>query len=62
MPLYYERDADGLARGWLQRMKHALYEAGKHFTAARMMREYVQGYYLPAFRASREGDDPPSEF
>ena len=62
VPLYYERDADGLARGWLQRMKHALYEAGKHFTAARMMREYVQGYYLPAFRASREGDDPPSEF
>lgn len=60
VPLYYQRDPDGLARGWLQRMKHALYEAGKHFTAARMMREYVQDYYVPAFQGSRDGDDPPS--
>jgi len=40
-------------------MKHALYEAGTHFTAARMVREYVRDYYQPAFRGEIGGDDPP---
>jgi starch phosphorylase len=60
VPLYYQRDPSGLARGWLQRMKHALYEAGRNFTAARMMRAYVNDYYAPAFRGTRDGDDPPT--
>ncbi len=61
IPLYYDRDSEGLARGWVERMKHALYEAGKHFTAARMVREYAEAYYQPALQGIREGDDPPTE-
>ena len=60
VPLYYDRDGDGLPREWLRRMKHALFEAGMHFTAARMVREYAQGYYLPALRGDRGNDDPPT--
>jgi len=59
IPLYYEKDESDLPRQWLERMKHALYEAGAHFTASRMLREYVHGYYVPAMRAELQGDDPP---
>ncbi len=59
VPLYYDRDAHGIPRGWILRMKHALLEAGTHFTAARMVREYVERFYVPAFQGMMEGDDPP---
>ena len=60
VPLYYDRDQDGLARGWLEKMKHALHQAGAHFTASRMVREYTERCYLSAFRGTVEGDDPPT--
>jgi starch phosphorylase len=59
VPIFYDRDHEGLPREWLKRTKHALYEAGAHFTAARMVREYVRDYYQPAFRGEIGGDDPP---
>jgi starch phosphorylase len=59
VPLYYDTDSDGLARGWLERMKHALYQAGRRFTAARMVREYASGSYVPAVMGLTEGDEPP---
>jgi glycogen phosphorylase len=59
VPLFYERDKDGLSRGWLLRMKHALLEAGSRFTAARMVREYTKQAYVPSFEGTLEGDDPP---
>ena len=60
VPLYYDRDEEGLPREWLRRMKHALFEAGIHFTAARMVREYSQDYYVPALRGGTGSDDPPT--
>jgi starch phosphorylase len=59
VPLYYDRDAEGLPREWLRRMKQALYTAGAQFTAARMVKEYARDYYAPAFIGPVEGDDPP---
>lgn len=50
VPLYWERDADGVPVGWVQRMKHAIREAGRHFTAAGMLRRYTNEYYVPALR------------
>jgi hypothetical protein len=40
-------------------MKHALYEAGRRFTAARMVQEYAIGSYAPAVMGVTEGDEPP---
>jgi starch phosphorylase len=60
VPLYYEKNRGGTSKGWVLRMKHALHVAGARFTAARMIREYTQKCYLPAFEGSTEGDDPPS--
>jgi starch phosphorylase len=59
IPLYYDVDEEGLARGWLQRMKHSLYEAGRSFTAARMIREYAGTAYVPAIQGTTDGDEPP---
>ena len=59
VPLFYERDKEGISRGWVLRMKHALLEAGSRFTASRMIKKYVQRCYLPSFSGKVEGDDPP---
>jgi starch phosphorylase len=48
VPLYYARDRRNLPTGWLDMMRHALYVAGKRFTARRMVREYVTAHYVPA--------------
>jgi starch phosphorylase len=59
VPLYYSRNERGVPTGWLQKMKHAMRVAGEGFTAHRMMREYVTGFYAPAFRGDTIEDDPP---
>jgi starch phosphorylase len=48
VPLYYQRDADGLPRGWIARMKRAIRTLGWRFNADRMVMDYVQRCYLPA--------------
>jgi starch phosphorylase len=60
VPLFYDRDARGVPRGWVERMKHALRTAGARFTAQRMVRQYVTEYYLPALRGELPADDPPT--
>jgi starch phosphorylase len=48
IPLYYERDAEGLPRGWTARMKRAIRTLGWRFNADRMVMDYSRGCYLPA--------------
>ena len=48
VPLYYERDEDGLPRGWIERMKRAIHTLGWRFNADRMVMDYVRSGYLPA--------------
>src|SRR3989442_1021024 len=60
VPLFYERDARGVPLGWVHKMKHALRVAGGHFTARRMVQQYVTDYYVPAIQGQLAGDDPPA--
>jgi starch phosphorylase len=61
VPLFYDRDAQGVPRGWVEKMKHALRTAGARFTAQRMVRQYLLEYYAPALRGeSATPDDPPT--
>jgi len=60
VPLFYDRDNQGVPTGWVEKMKHALRTAGARFTAQRMVREYVTEYYLPALRGEQPADDPPT--
>ncbi len=46
LPLFYTRDADGIPRGWLQRVKAAMRSLIPRFTAERMLREYVTTMYV----------------
>jgi starch phosphorylase len=45
IPLYYDRDAHGVPRGWVARMKASLRTIGPRFCATRMVDEYVQRIY-----------------
>jgi starch phosphorylase len=48
IPLYYDRDEDGLPRGWIERIKRAIRTLGWRFNADRMVMDYVREGYLPA--------------
>jgi starch phosphorylase len=48
IPLYYERDAEGLPRGWIARLKHAIRTLAWRYNADRMVIDYVRECYLPA--------------
>jgi starch phosphorylase len=60
VPLYYNRNDAGVPIGWVDKMRHAVRLAGSHFTARRMVQNYVQEYYAPAIRGETAGDDPPT--
>jgi starch phosphorylase len=48
VPLYYERDAEGLPRRWIERMKRAMRTLSPRFNADRMVMDYARCCYLPA--------------
>jgi starch phosphorylase len=48
VPLWYERDSDGLPAGWLERMRRAAGTSLWEFSTTRMLEEYVERMYLPA--------------
>ena len=48
IPLYYERDVDGLPRGWIQRMKNSISSLAWRFSAHRMVMDYTKSAYLTA--------------
>jgi starch phosphorylase len=51
-PLFYERDARGMQRSWMTRVRSSLVKVAPQITAARMVRDYVTDLYLPAARAA----------
>jgi glycogen phosphorylase len=48
IPLYYQRDRDGLPRGWIKRMKRTIRTLGWRFNADRMVMDYTSQCYVPA--------------
>jgi starch phosphorylase len=47
IPLFYERDAKGIPRQWIHRIRRAMVTLVPQFTTRRMVREYTERYYLP---------------
>jgi starch phosphorylase len=56
-PLFYNRDTDGVPAGWLSMVRHTLASLGPRVQASRMVREYVDSYYLPAAAAVAKVSD-----
>jgi starch phosphorylase len=48
VPLYYDRDIDGLPRHWIKRMMNSISSLGWRFSSHRMVADYVLHAYLPA--------------
>ncbi len=48
IPLFYNRDRDGLPRGWIKRMKRTIRTLGWRFSADRMVMDYTLKNYVPA--------------
>ncbi len=48
VPLFYDRDSEGLPRRWIARQKSAIRSLGWRFNADRMVMDYVETSYLPA--------------
>jgi starch phosphorylase len=45
IPEFYDRDADGLPRAWLQRVRTSIRQLAPQFSATRMVRDYVEKMY-----------------
>ncbi len=50
IPLYYDRDEDGIPHKWLEMVKHAFHSTITAFSAHRMVWNYVNQYYMPAMK------------
>lgn len=48
VPLYYQRDLDGIPRGWVQMVKECLRTVAPQFCTKRMVKEYVETMYTAA--------------
>jgi starch phosphorylase len=45
VPLFFLRDANGIPRQWIQRIRRAMSTLAPQFTTDRMVREYAERYY-----------------
>jgi starch phosphorylase len=54
VPMFYDRDADGIPRRWLQVVRQSIRTVLPHFSTRRMVKEYVREMYLPAARQQQE--------
>ncbi len=55
IPLYDDRDPDGLPRAWIARMKRAIRTLGWRFSADRMVKDYLLETYIPAAGGTSSG-------
>ncbi|WP_434032728.1 alpha-glucan family phosphorylase [Cupriavidus sp. a3] len=53
VPTFYERDAMGIPRGWVRRMRASMSHLAPRFSSNRMFLEYLEHFYRPAARAYR---------
>ncbi|HEX9149153.1 MAG TPA: alpha-glucan family phosphorylase [Thermoanaerobaculia bacterium] len=48
VPLFFERDEDGIPRGWIDKMVFSATRIARMFSSDRMVTEYLELCYLPA--------------
>jgi starch phosphorylase len=57
VPEFYERDADGIPRAWVARIRASLSRLTPRFSSNRMLAEYLERLYLPAAQSYRRRTD-----
>ncbi len=53
MPIYYDRDENGLSVEWLRRMKEAIATITPKFSSDRMVRDYAELAYSNLLQAAQ---------
>jgi starch phosphorylase len=53
IPLYYDRDINGIPHGWVQVIKETIRSNAPLFSAQRMAKEYAEQMYIPAAQADQ---------
>jgi starch phosphorylase len=53
LPRFYETGRNGVPARWVEMVRHTLRETGPKVQATRMVRDYVQQYYVPAATSAR---------
>jgi starch phosphorylase len=53
VPMFYDRDQDGLPRPWITMMKSAMITGLSEFSTHRMLKDYAEKAYLPLGRRKR---------
>ncbi len=53
LPTFYGRDADGVPLAWVAKMRTSMAELTPRFSSNRMLRQYVEQLYAPAFSRFR---------
>jgi len=48
IPMFYDRDADGLPRQWIKMMKNSIGSLAWRFSSHRMVMDYARACYVPA--------------
>jgi len=54
VPAFYHRDAAGVPRAWIARMRRSMIDLTVRYGASRMVRDYLEKAYLPSARALSE--------
>ena len=49
IPLYYDRNKDGVPTGWVKQIKNTISKVAPHFTMQRMVNDYYNQFYAPLF-------------
>jgi starch phosphorylase len=65
VPEFYARDAAGMPRQWIERVRRSMAELTPVYSSSRMARDYVEQYYLPGAaelrRRMAHGGEPARE-
>ena len=54
VPLFYERDEEGIAKGWVAMVRASMTRLTPRYSSARMMQEYINRIYRPSAIAYRK--------
>ena len=54
IPLYYDVNSDNIPYKWVQKMKEAMISLTSKFSARRMMKEYLDKFYIPITKEIRK--------
>jgi starch phosphorylase len=61
VPAFYERDARAIPRRWVAMVKQAILTVTPRFSSRRMMKDYAEKAYLPAFKTTGLGQRAESK-